>query len=204
MLDRTNAARLLRPGINTTQDLAEELYAIANSKEPLRIERPLVVVGQDGVPPVTFVVPPDANGNATNTTITVVQGAPTPTPPGFPTLPPYPTEYIPLPPPPFPGSPPPSPNSPLPPPPPNPVPGTSPQVIVGVGSGGGGLVGTVTAGSGSSYTMNVYTGDPGITTPSSVTVTQLSIDAAADIPNGVWAVVVRLGNAYFMQVPVWA
>jgi hypothetical protein len=62
--------------------------------------------------------------------------------------------------------------------------------------GGGGFYGEVVSGSGSTYTVDVE----GV---GNVTVTQLQIDGDETIPAGTMALVVQVGENYFMQVPVW-
>ncbi len=73
----------------------------------------------------------------------------------------------------------------------------------GSGSGGGGFPGKVVSGGpGSTYLVDVY--EEGLSSaPVQRTVTQLSIDAAETIPADTWAVVGKVGDDYFMQVPVW-
>jgi len=62
--------------------------------------------------------------------------------------------------------------------------------------GGGGFYGRVLGGSGDTYQVLLSNG-------SAVTATQLQIEASETIPVDTYAIVVQVGNAYFMQVPVW-
>jgi hypothetical protein len=61
----------------------------------------------------------------------------------------------------------------------------------------GGLIGIVQSGSGATYQVALQG------TGQVVTVTQLSINASETIPAGTPVVVVQVGAAYQMQVPVW-
>jgi hypothetical protein len=67
----------------------------------------------------------------------------------------------------------------------------------------GSFPGVITAGSGDTYTVSVYT--DGLTlTPTEASVKQLSIDPAATIKAGTWVLVARsAGGEYTMQSPVW-
>lgn len=79
---------------------------------------------------------------------------------------------------------------------------TEPTPISGGGGGSGAgnaFPGTVVSGSGSTYQVSIETQ----TGTQTVTVTQMQIAGGETIPAGTPAVVVQVGAAYKMQVPVW-
>lgn len=85
--------------------------------------------------------------------------------------------------------------------------GDPPDTNPGTGSpigqeGGGGFPGVVVSGTEDEYLVDVYEG--GLSeAPTQRTVTQLSIASGEQIPAGTWALVGKVGDEYFMQVPVW-
>lgn len=84
--------------------------------------------------------------------------------------------------------------------PPTPTPGTGTNPNTG---GGGGFPGVVVSGTGASYTVAVY--EDGLSSPpTNRAVTQLSIAVSETIPAGTWWTIGKVGNDYFMQVPVWS
>lgn len=64
-----------------------------------------------------------------------------------------------------------------------------------------GYKGTVTAGSGTTYTMTLTDVDGTVTT--GVTVTALNIGAGETIPTGTQLIVIKIGNNYYCQPPVF-
>lgn len=190
--------RLLRESWSGPDELAEELYAIFTSTQPLQTG-PIQITNPPG-----STVPPIAIDNLGNTTTSVsITTNPSPTP-NFPELPPIP---------PLPGigspvvnllgpdglptetGPPGGPFTPSPP-------------IAG-GGGGGVPAQVVSGGPGKGpYTMTAYPnglGGGGLT-PTTLTVkaTQLQIADDETIPAGTWAILNKVGTTYYMQVPVWA
>lgn len=69
----------------------------------------------------------------------------------------------------------------------------------GTSTAGNAFPGLVLSGSGSSYQVLVTTSTGAIT----VTATQMQIASGQDIPADTAAIVVRTGNTYRLQVPVW-
>lgn len=64
-----------------------------------------------------------------------------------------------------------------------------------------GYLGTVTAGSGTTYTMSLTDVDGVVTT--GVTVTALNIGAGETIPAATKLIVLKVGNTYYCQPPVF-
>lgn len=190
---KDEAARLMRTKWKSAQTLAEEIFAILNSDKPLQIDGPVTINNTTAAPSITV---KQANNNDQVMNV-VKQPLPTPTLPGIPPLPAPPagqrsvmviyadgtTGYAPF-----------------------------PQGTITPGqssketpepekrqSGGGGFPGTVVSGSGSAYQVRITTPEGSKT----VAVTQVQIATGATIPAGTGAVVVQVGEAYYMQVPVW-
>lgn len=171
------AARLLKPGINTIDEVLQEVWAVFNSDGPIVATSPMVVYQQNGQTPITTVVQPYPDMTSPPGVTTITQGGPLPTVPPFapaPTIPGVPPVSFPslpaLPPlPPQPGMPPYPPPLPIIPPPPS-VPGvpptsppTSPSPPVPPTSGGGGggfsavVLGQV---GGNNYNCAIYSSTP--------------------------------------------
>ncbi len=192
-LFRNQVGRLLRNKWPNAQLLAEELFALLSSDEPIEIDSPVIITSNTGSPPLTL-----RNFGSDDSMIDIVRAPPDRI--DFPDIPPltlpaldtgsitYTTIYED-------GS---------------RESGTGdrgadePPTQVSVeGGGGGGFPGVVVSGGpGDSYQVNVY--ENGLSeAPIERTVTQLSIAADATIPVGTWALVGKVGETYFMQVPVW-
>lgn len=205
-LFREQASRLLREKWANPSLLAEELYAMFTSDEPVTIDSPLTVTAPEGSqsPPLTL------RNFGDDPAMMQFQHQQLP-PFFFPDLPPLPdpgsgggvgdfifTNYY------GDGS---GETFVNPPPGRDPSPGTGTVIGVSSGGGGGGFPGVVVSGGpGASYQVNVYL--DGLAKPPTLkAVTQLSIDSAETIPAGTWAVIgsqtVGSGTNYFMQVPVW-
>jgi hypothetical protein len=74
----------------------------------------------------------------------------------------------------------------------------------GGSSGPGGIYGVVQSGSGSSYQVLIYEDGPSAAATRTVTVTQVQIDASAEIPADSGVVVFEQpAGTYWMQAPVW-
>ena len=64
-------------------------------------------------------------------------------------------------------------------------------------------VGKISSGSGSEYRVDLYENGQGSDSTRTVDATQLQIVEDEDIPSGTWCLVLRVGEEYFVQVPVW-
>lgn len=186
---RKQSIRLLREKWTDPQNLAEEIFGILNSDEPIEIDGPVTINNNTDQSPLTI-----NNYSNSDDDVTINR---------------------------YPDDPPDLPNYPPPPPmdtgdvitihinqdgidrdrkPPNdPGPPTSDPLP----GGGGGFPGQVVSGGpGDTYTVNVY--ENGLNQPFAArTVIQLQIHDDATIPAGTWALIGKVGNEYFMQVPVW-
>lgn len=83
---------------------------------------------------------------------------------------------------------------------------TLPNMIAGGGGGGGGgggMLGRVTGGSGSSYTVAVYGNGISRAATATVTATVPQIAGGENVPSGTYVTVVHAGNEYNFQPPVW-
>jgi hypothetical protein len=70
--------------------------------------------------------------------------------------------------------------------------------------GGGSIVRITSGGPGNAYVGDVYGKGPSeAATATDVDLYQLQANAAATIPAGTWAIGVKIGDVYYMQVPVW-
>lgn len=187
------AQRLQRESWSDINELAQEIYAIFHSDGQIEFDSPIVINNTTGAAPITI-----NHGGTGDETIVINREVPANPPvPGFPD----PDDI---------GSgdqyvtivyadgtiekfddPPPEPEK--------------PQRGEGEedSGGGGGFPGEVVSGSGDTYQVDVYEGGLDAA-PVTRTVTQLEIHPDEQIPAGTWALVGKLGDEYFMQVPVWA
>lgn len=189
---KKQAARLMREADWTATELAEEIHSIFNSEEPFQVDGPVIINNTTGADALTI-----NNYNSQNNPVVINNYPDVPVDfPGFPPNPPYTpgnTTIIIV-------------NNdgldretddPTTPAPPTPDPFPTPDT-----GGGGGFPGRVISGSASTYQVAVY--EDGLSlAPTTQTVTQLQIASDAVIPAGTWALVGKINDEYFMQVPVW-
>lgn len=190
-LFKKQSIRLMREDWGSPKELAEEVYAILNSDEPIEIDSPVTITNTTNSPPLTL-----RQFGGTDNGIRIEKY---PEPPG---------EFDDVPPLEFPddvgleiltligtdgtietgtG---------------DPTDDDDPTTVAIESGGGGGFPGKIISGSGSSYQVDVY--EDGLTeSPTRRTVTQLQIDSSETIPANTWALVGKIGDEYFMAVPVW-
>lgn len=72
-----------------------------------------------------------------------------------------------------------------------------------IGGAGGGVMGQVTGGSGSSYTVSLYGNGLGAGPTATVTATVPQILGSETVPSGTYVLVATAGNEYSFQPPVW-
>jgi hypothetical protein len=186
---KKQSIRLRREKWQNADELAEEIYGILNSDEPIEITSPVTINNTTGAPGLTI------NQHGDTDQGMVINRFPEP-PTQFPDIPPFD----------FPdgvgtqivivingdgtistGSGP---------------PGTTINTTTIETGGGGGFPGVVVSGSGDTYEVDVY--ESGLNeSPTRRTVTQLQIAEDAEIPAGTWAMIGSAGESMFMQVPVW-
>jgi hypothetical protein len=176
------ALRLLREDWANPKMLADELFAIFTSTDPMTLTGPVTIDNTTNQPGLTV-----RNFGDGNTSMQIQKQPLPPIPP----LPPFaPIEFGPI-----------SivdflPDGTI-----QPLDAQGNPIIIE--SGGGGFPGKVLSGGpGSTYKVNVY--KKGINqAPISVTATQLQIDPGETIPAGSWCLVAFTNNAYYIQLPVW-
>lgn len=203
---RDQASRLIREKWANPNLLAEELYAMFTSDDPVNIDSPVTITSPttSNDAPLTL-----RNFGNTDNIIDIVQSNP---PINFPPLPPLP-DIPPLPPLEFP-------------------PGTITFTTIYVdgsgqtsttdrgadptptppkrgdgkpisSAGGGGFpCKVISGGPGAIYQCDIYPDGLGAA-PTRVSVTQLQIDPTATIPPNNWTIAVKAGDFYYMQIPVW-
>jgi hypothetical protein len=176
--------RLLRERWNDATELAEEIYAILNNDEPLQIDGPVTINNNTSGPGITI-----NNGGPGNTGGIQINRQPDPGI-NFPDLPPVPPTTAPVVTIIYNGG--------------NVTSGPDPngQQPVGGGGGGGCFPGKILSGSGDTYSVAVY--ESGLAgEPKTRVVKQLQIDPAETIQENTWVMVGKVGNSFFMMVPVW-
>lgn len=179
---KDQSLRLIREKWRDPNVLAEELYAILNSDKPIVIDSPIEITNNTDGPAITI------NNNREGDTIQINNQ---PQPPIQ--LPNYPPVTIPD----FPSI---------------PDTATIDNRGRGPGDGGGGgdggdgepsvFPGQITSGTADTYEVDVYENGLGEGAVSR-SVKQLQIAGDAEIPSGTWSVIGKVGEEYFMQVPVW-
>lgn len=184
------AIRLLKTRWRDPNQLAEELYAILTSDAPVNISGPVTITNSSGEPDLTI----DHQGAGDYSVVIRKATRPDINFPDLPFLPidPGDTNWS--------GWPVDDPTNPV--EDPDWAPDAPPAPQPRQQGGGGGFPCRVVSGSGNTYSCAVYE-DGLAAAPSTRSVRQLQISAAATIPAGTWAVAGKAGGAYFMQVPVW-
>lgn len=195
---KRQSIRLRRERWENADLLAEEIYAILNSDEPIEIDSP-----------TTITAPSDSNAPAltvrqfgnSDQILALGSRRPPPEDPGFPEFPPininigdyavtvtFTDGNIEV------------------------FEGVDPENPQGqqqgfgrrpTGSGGGGVIGQVLSGGpGADYLVTIYPngldGESGV-----VNAVQLGIASDATVPAGTWVVLTTLGELYYMNVPLW-